>query len=462
MDELKQIISLGQLVYQQCEEMKYCRNQCQRLGKRIHGLLQPLQMPQDQGQKNLSTQLTAALLSFQTVLEEVKMQIKKFNNKSNIQKFLTAGTDKILFSAVNKRLRDVSEELWLVLQVDQRTFHQTWQKEDQRDAEEDMTVFLLVTQRLWNLSPSQLEPALSCGVECPAHMSIKCLFPRLIDPLFPSLLGLRLDLKKPMNKLLQEQIKEMEKEQISGSPWIQLRKNKDSTLYKGEYHKCPVTIKVFSNPQATGIGTVRQTFNNEIRTVKKFDSPNILRIFGICIDEKENPAQFCIIMEHCEFGTLRELLDKEQNLEFGVRIFLSGAARGLYRLHHSEEPELHRNISSTSFLVTEGYHVKLAGFELKKTQTSISRKVKERRTEKVNSTAYVSPQGLKNVYHKYDIKAEIYSFGIVLWEIATGKIPFKGCDSRRIRELAESDGYQEPLGEDCPPELQEIIDGCRA
>ncbi|KAM9607121.1 LOW QUALITY PROTEIN: mixed lineage kinase domain-like protein [Trichechus inunguis] len=370
MDELKQIISLGQLVYQQCEEMKYCWNQCQRLGKHIHGLLQPLQMLQDQGQKNLSTQLTAALLSFQTVLEEAKMQIKKFNNKSNVQKFLTAGTDKILFSAVNKRLRDVSEELSLVLQVDQRTFHQTWQKEDQRDAEEDM------------------------------------------------------NLKKPINKLPQEQIKEIEKEQISGSPWIQLRKNEDSTLYKGEYHKCPVTIKAFSNPQATSIGTVRQTFNNEIRTMKKFDSPNVLRIFGICIDEKENPAQFCIIMEHCEFGTLRELLDKEQNLEFGVCIFLSGAARGLYRLHHSEEPELHRNISSTSFLVAEGYHVKLAGFELSKTQTSISRKVKERRAEKVNSTAYVSPQGLKK-YHKYDIKAEIYSFGIVLWEIATGKILFK-------------------------------------
>uniref|UniRef100_G3TXP8 Serine-threonine/tyrosine-protein kinase catalytic domain-containing protein n=1 Tax=Loxodonta africana TaxID=9785 RepID=G3TXP8_LOXAF len=55
-----------------------------------------------------------------------------------------------------------------------------------------------------------------------------------------------------------------------------------------------------------------------------------------------------------------------------------------------------------------------------------------------------------------------FSFGIVLWEITTGKIPFEGCDSRKICELAESEGYQEPLGEGCPPQLQEIIGGYQA
>ncbi|XP_006878923.1 PREDICTED: mixed lineage kinase domain-like protein [Elephantulus edwardii] len=414
MDTLGQIISLGHLVYTQCEEMEYCQNQCQRLGERVRGLLVPLKMLQDHGEKTLSAPLTEALLRFQTVLEEAKKRMEKFNNKSHILKFLKARKDRILFGDVSKRLRDVCEELSLLLQADQRrllvnTLHgRSWQKEDLQDAEKD------------------------------SH------------------------LKKPMKELPQEHIKEIRREELSGSPWIELRKSKYSTLYKGEYCKCPVAIKVFNKSQGSS-RHVKSTFHNEIRTMKKFDSPNILRVFGICIDETEHPTQFCIVMEHCELGTLRELLDEQQNLDYGGRIFLClEAAKGLYSLHHSEDPELHRNISSSSFLVAEGYHVKLAGFELSKTQTSISREAKEKRAEPVSYAAYISPQGLKNVFHKYDVKAEIYSFGIVLWEITTGKIPFKGYDSRKIFELAQSEWYQEPLGKDCPPGLQEVVDECRA
>lgn len=106
--------------------------------------------------------------------------------------------------------------------------------------------------------------------------------------------------------------------------------------------------------------------------------------------------------------------------------------------------------------------MKLAGFELRKTQTSISLKTKREKTDRVKSTAYISPQKLENIYHRYDVKSEIYSFGIVLWEIATGRIPFEGCNSEKIYELVAVKRQQEPLGEDCPSELREIIDECRA
>lgn len=143
MDQLKQIISLGQLIYNQCEEMKYCQKQSRRLGNRIQGLLQPLQMLQDQGERNLPSQISAALSRFQAALEEAKQRIDKFSNKSDIQKFLTAGRDSIIFGGVNQRLSDVWEELSLLLQVDQWRHTSSlspgvsWQQEDQQDAEED-------------------------------------------------------------------------------------------------------------------------------------------------------------------------------------------------------------------------------------------------------------------------------------------------------------------------------------
>ncbi|XP_060041151.1 mixed lineage kinase domain-like protein [Erinaceus europaeus] len=88
--------------------------------------------------------------------------------------------------------------------------------------------------------------------------------------------------------------------------------------------------------------------------------------------------------------------------------------------------------------------------------------MKKTNEKRINSTPYISPQRLENVFHKYDMKAEIYSFGIILWEITTGKIPFEGCDSKKIYQLVAVDRHVEPLGEDCPLKLQEIIDECRS
>lgn len=270
-------------------------------------------------------------------------------------------------------------------------------------------------------------------------------------------------LEKCVEKIPEYQTKEIKKEEISELEEIPLRENEFSKVFKGKYYQSSVAIKVFKNVQARDIGAVRDTFNNEIRTMKKFDSPNILRIFGICTDETVTPPQLSIVMEYCELGTLRELLDQKKDLSFAQRIILIvGAARGLYRLHHSETPALHRSINSTNFLVTSSYQVKLSGFELSKTKTSISRATKRKEAERISSSAYVSPERLENVYNKYDIKAEIYSFGIVLWEIVTGKIPFEGCDSEKIYQLVAVGQNQEPLGEECPSELQEIIDDCRA
>lgn len=147
MDILGRVISLGELVYRQCEDMKYCKRQCQRLKDRVHHLLQPLQRLQAQRKSNLPDEITEALNNFQAVLEEAKKKICKFSNKSNMLRFLTSSFDRTLFKDINEKLNDVWAELSLVLQVDQWACvssiseKASWQQEDQQDAEEDWRVF---------------------------------------------------------------------------------------------------------------------------------------------------------------------------------------------------------------------------------------------------------------------------------------------------------------------------------
>ncbi|XP_042556892.1 mixed lineage kinase domain-like protein isoform X2 [Dipodomys spectabilis] len=445
MDKLGPIIALGQGVYKQCEKMKYCKKQSERLGERVKGLIWALQRLQDQGERNMSEHIIKVLDDFELALLEAKQRIEHFNKKTNFYRFLSADKDKILFQEVNEKLRNVWEVFSMTLQIDQH-FLRSWEKEDQRDVLEDKQSH----QRLRELENKNLEATLK---------EIQNTLKQMKSDQEKFRQQEQINQEQPGQQV---QIKEIKMEDLSGSPWTRIKESEHSTVYTGEYFKSTVAIKVFNKAKARSIEVVRHPFNNEIRAMKKFDSPNILRIFGICIDKSDNLPRFSIVMEYCELGTLRELLEDKKDLSLGMRIHLIlEAARGLYRLHYSEPLQLHRNINSSNFLVTGNYQVKLAGFELSKTQTFISQK-RKMKADKVNSTAYVSPQGLKNGFYRYDVQAEIYSFGIVLWEIVTGKIPFDGKDNEEIYQLAAMEGYQEPVNEDCPPELQEVIEMCLA
>ncbi|XP_063103734.1 mixed lineage kinase domain-like protein isoform X2 [Cavia porcellus] len=435
MDQLGKIFSLGQQILKQSNEMKYCQRQSRRLRERVSSLLEAVQWLQRDRMETLPPQITAALDNFENALKKAKEMIEKFNTDCKIKKFLMASNNKILFEEVNGKLADVWEVFMMNLQIAQHlsisriSKREFWAQEDKLDAEQD--------RQLPSLRKDKNTEAILKGIE------------EIKDTLK--------DLPRAMKETAQEKIQEIKEEELSGSPWKLRKQSEFSELYEGEYYRSPVAIKVFIKTQAKSTGIVRTHFRREISNMRKFDSPSILRIFGICIIEKGSSPRFCLVTEYCERGSLRDVLDEEKNLRLDSRELLArGAAQGLYRLHHSGVPHLHRNLSSSSFLVTRSYEVKLTGFELRETQTSISQEIMEPKT------AYLSPQRLENPFNKYDIKAEIYSFGIVLWEIATGKIPFEGYNSKEIYQLVFGKRQQEPLGGDCSPLLQEVIDGCRA
>ncbi|GLD61697.1 mixed lineage kinase domain-like protein [Lates japonicus] len=239
-------------------------------------------------------------------------------------------------------------------------------------------------------------------------------------------------------------------------------KTQTSEVYRGQYHGFTVAVKRYRDQVNASAREIRSIFNKEVETMRRFESPNILRMFGICVQDEDGPnPQFLIIMEYCEKGSLRQVLDSNSKLSWieKARMCLD-AAQGLYRLHQTEvKSKVHGCINSSKFLVAEGYRVKLGGFELAKTETSLKKSTKNKGTRNL---CYSSPQMLNDINHVYSKECEMYSFGIVVWEVATRKRPFEGCSGKEIYKKVSEEKFQEPLPDDCPEALGHLINTCRA
>ncbi|KFO82825.1 Mixed lineage kinase domain-like, partial [Cuculus canorus] len=447
MDIVETVFSVAQAIHTQFEQVKCCKHQCQRLVERIQILLEPVRILQAQPSKHISHHEEELLKKLLQALWEAQKLVTKYSQTSWIQKLLRAHSTSEEFVWVNESLEDIAQGLSLVLQAEQKqvfleAFHEkTCRRQDAEDWKDDRAFLDQV------ISSTEEPEAMPQEI----YINRQCM---------ESKVDWMQSLKK-VNVGKREDITEIDRDQLTFYRHLQDTESYD--LYEGEYLKYPVAIKTFKRPLTTDPAKVRDIFEKEIQTLKKFESPNILRMYGICIEEKDGSPCFSIVMEYCKHGTLRDVLTKQRHLSWEIRIRMAlGAARGLYRLHQTgEKSRLHGCICSSKFLVAGDYCVKLSGFELCETESSIKRRVKKN-WKQVSMLAYVAPENLKDNNDPYKRPCEIYSFGVVLWEIATSKIPFEGCTPQEITEKVCRHHHQDPVGEDCPADLREVIDQCRA
>ncbi|XP_030437999.1 mixed lineage kinase domain-like protein isoform X1 [Gopherus evgoodei] len=465
MEVVEKVLSVAHIIYAQCEQVKCCKHQCRRLVYRVHILLRPVEVLRAQPPKQISSQVEETLQQLLETLEKAQELVKKYSQTNWLQKFLKAGDVVEGFGRVNERLGDAAQGLSLLLQAEHKqSFLETFQRdtcsrEDSQDTKDDKALWEELLTR-----SAETKDAVDNVHKDVRHVGTKVEdVGSRVEEVRQMMQKLQDAVMKKDNAVPREEITEIRMEDLTKTSWTFLMESKSHTLYKGEFYKYPVAIKVFKNPVITSTEKVREIFRKEIETMKKFESPNILRMYGICIDERGSSPCFSIVMEYCEKGTLRDVLTRKPQLPWETRIRMAlDAARGLYRLHQTgEKSKLHGCINSTKFLVAKGYCVKLSGFELSKTESSIKRSCRKKLMD-VPASAYISPLGLASLSHKYDVPSEIYSFGIVLWEIATSKIPFEGCSSQEIYQKVYEQRYQAPVGEDCPSHLRDVINQCRA
>ncbi|KAK8919288.1 Serine/threonine-protein kinase HT1 [Platanthera zijinensis] len=172
------------------------------------------------------------------------------------------------------------------------------------------------------------------------------------------------------------------------------------------------------------------------------------------IAASRKPPVYCIITEYMSQGTLRMYLHKKEPYSLSTETILRIAldiSRGMEYLHSQDV--IHRDLKSHNLLLNDEMRVKVADFGTSCLETQLQ-------DSKGNMGTYrwMAPEMIKE--KPYTRKVDVYSFGIVLWELTTALIPFQGMTPVQAAYAASEKNLRPPLSTTCSPVLNNLIKNC--
>ncbi|XP_020866539.1 RGS domain-containing serine/threonine-protein kinase A isoform X2 [Arabidopsis lyrata subsp. lyrata] len=194
------------------------------------------------------------------------------------------------------------------------------------------------------------------------------------------------------------------------------------TVYHGLWFGSDVAVKVFSKQEYSE--EIITSFRQEVSLMKRLRHPNVLLFMGAVT----SPQRLCIVTEFLPRGSLFRLLQRNTSkLDWRRRIHMaSDIARGMNYLHHCTPPIIHRDLKSSNLLVDRNWTVKVADFGLSRIKHETYLTTKTGR----GTPQWMAPEVLRN--EAADEKSDIYSFGVILWELVTEKIPWENLNPMQV------------------------------
>ncbi|KAL2525063.1 PAS domain-containing protein tyrosine kinase family protein [Abeliophyllum distichum] len=221
-------------------------------------------------------------------------------------------------------------------------------------------------------------------------------------------------------------------------------------VYRGIWNGCDVAVKVYSGYQY-GEETLSDC-KKEIDIMRKLRHPNVLLFMGaVCSQEK-----LAMVTEFLPRGSLFKTLHKNnQSLDMKRRLRMAlDVARGMNYLHHRNPPIVHRDLKSSNLLVDKSWTVKVGDFGLSRLKNATFLTAKSGR----GTPQWMAPEVLRN--ESSTEKSDVFSFGVVLWELMTESIPWSNLNSLQVVGVVGFMDRRLDLPENLDPRVSSIIRDC--
>ena len=209
-----------------------------------------------------------------------------------------------------------------------------------------------------------------------------------------------------------------------------------------------IAVKIL-RPEFTKDATFVENFKRESQAAAGLSHPNIVGVYDV---GREGNINY-IVMELIEGDTLNKIIEKEAPMDYRKVIDISKQVASALRIAHKNKI-IHRDVKPHNIMVTNDGVVKLADFGIAR---AVNDATLSTGSKIVGSVHYFSPEQARGNY--VDERSDIYSLGIVMYEMLTGKVPFDGDNpvTVALKHINEEITPPRELEPSIPPALERIV-----
>ncbi|XP_008192286.2 mitogen-activated protein kinase kinase kinase 11 isoform X2 [Tribolium castaneum] len=228
-------------------------------------------------------------------------------------------------------------------------------------------------------------------------------------------------------------------------------------VYRGVWRGHEVAVKAARQDPDADISVTLENVVKEAKLFCLLKHENIVSLEGVCLQE----PNLCLVLEYCRGGSLNRVLAGRKIRPDVLVDWAIQIARGMDYLHCGAPISLiHRDLKSSNVLLREAIeNDDLLSKTLKITDFGLAREVyKTTRMSQAGTYAWMAPEVIKN--STFSRASDVWSYGVVLWELLTGETPYKGIDTLAVAYGVAVNKLTLPIPSTCPQPWRELMEKC--